>query len=307
VEIETLTIELSSASRVEALSRARQPQAPSQQDRIKKAAAFGMFGFLLPCAGLLWLDSRHKLINCEADLNQATSTRILGSVPIIRRIGRQASHRQRDVVALREAVDRIRTVLLREADLADFRVIQITSSIAGEAKTTVACQLAKSMARAHRKTVLVDFDLRRPSVHETFGVPLEKGVCELLRGEFSVDDVIRPTDQDNLSLVTAGRCDHFALEGLTKKLVDEVILSLRDRFEFVIIDSSPVLPVVDALLIAQRADATILTALRDVSRAPQLQEAEERLRQVGVNIAGTIVTTKGDSWYGQRVDHYAVV
>jgi capsular exopolysaccharide synthesis family protein len=196
---------------------------------------------------------------------------------------------------------------MREAELSDFRVIQITSSIAGEAKTTVACQLAKSIARAHRNTVLVDFDLRRPSVHESFAMPLDKGVCELLRGENTVDEVLRPTEQDSLSIVTAGRCDRFALEGLTKRLVDEVISSLRDQFEFVIIDSSPVLPVVDALLIAQRSDATILTALRDVSRGPQLQEAEERLRQVGVNIAGTIVTTKADSWYGPAVDRYVVV
>jgi Mrp family chromosome partitioning ATPase len=153
----------------------------------------------------------------------------------------------------------------------------------------------------------VDFDLRRPSIHETFGIALDSGVCELLRGEFTVDEVLRPTEQKSLWLITAGRCDRFALEGLTKDLVDEVITNLRKQFEFVVIDSSPILPVVDALLIAQRADATILTALRDVSCAPQLQEAEERLRQVGANVVGSVVTTKADNWYGPSLDRYAVV
>jgi succinoglycan biosynthesis transport protein ExoP len=73
------------------------------------------------------------------------------------------------------------------------------------------------------------------------------------------------------------------------------------------VDSSPVLPVVDALLVAQQCDATILTALRDISRTPQLLEAEDRLRQIGANVLGSVVTTKGNHWYGQHLDRYAVV
>jgi polysaccharide biosynthesis transport protein len=303
-EIETLTIELSSAARVEALSRAREPKARTQQDRTKKAFAFGMLGFLLPCAGLLWLDSRRKLINGETELQQLP-LRLLGSVPIVRRLNHRKQDAKRDALALREAVDRIRTVLLREADVSDYRVVQITSSIAGEGKTTFACQLARSLARAHRATVLVDFDLRRPAVHEVFGISLDKGLCDLLRSTATVDQVLRSIDHETLSVITAGRCDSDALEGLTKNVVDEIVSGLRERFEFVVVDSSPVLPVVDALLVAQQCDATILTALRDKSRVPQLLEAEGRLHQIGVNVLGSVVTTKSNSSYGQHLDRYA--
>jgi Mrp family chromosome partitioning ATPase len=129
----------------------------------------------------------------------------------------------------------------------------------------------------------------------------------LLRGERTIEDVLRPTEQEDLWLVFAGRCDRLALTALTNCAVDNLLTRLRERFEFVIVDSSPVLPVVDALLVAQRSDATILTALRDVSLAPQMEEARDRLRQVGANVIGSVVTTAGVRSYYETQDRYAVV
>jgi capsular exopolysaccharide synthesis family protein len=201
-------------------------------------------------------------------------------------------------------VDGIRTVLIHEAELSDYRVIQITSAVSGEAKTTFAIQLARSLSRAHRRTVLVDLDLRRPSVHEVFGRELSAGVCEVLRGEANVDDVLLTSDQDRLALLLAGQCDAAALTALANDVINDMLSRLREQFEFVIIDSSPVLPVVDGLLVAQRADAVILMAMRDVSRAPRLREASERLWQVGGNVIGTVVTTKENRSYYDTIDRY---
>jgi capsular exopolysaccharide synthesis family protein len=307
VEIETLTIELSSASRVEPLGRARRPLAAGKEDRWKKTVTFGLLGFLVPCAGLIWLDLRRKVVNGEADIEQLATLRLLGSVPIVPPVGYFGQRHERGALALREAVDCIRTVLIREAELSDYRIIQITSAIGGEAKTTFASQLARSLARANRRTVLVDFDVRSPSVHDAVGTRLEAGTCELLRGERTIEDVLRPTEQEDLWLVFAGRCDRLALTALTNCAVDNLLTRLRERFEFVIVDSSPVLPVVDALLVAQRSDATILTALRDVSLAPQMEEARDRLRQVGANVIGSVVTTAGVRSYYETQDRYAVV
>jgi capsular exopolysaccharide synthesis family protein len=303
-EIETLTVELSSASRVQKLSEAREPQSRSQQERIKKMAGFGVLGFLLPGVGLLWMDMRRKLINNATELQQVSTVRVLGSVPLVRRHRKNNQRNTRDTLALREAVDRIRTVLLRESERSDYRVVQITSAIAGEGKTTFACQLATSLARAHRRTVIADFDLRRPSVHDVFGANNGPGICEVLRGEATLESVQQPTEQKDLWYIPAGKCDREALEALTRKTADEVIARLREQFELVVVDSSPVLPVVDALLVAQRCDATIITALRDITRAPQLLEAEDRLRQIGGNVVGSVVTTKGDEWYGDYRNHY---
>src|SRR5262249_47131001 len=154
----------------------------------------------------------------------------------------------------------IRTVLLREAEISDYRVVQITSSIAGEGKTTFACQLAASLARANRRTVIVDFDLRRPSVHDVFGLANGMGVSELLRRETAISKVVVKTEHQKLWLIAAGKCDHSALEALPHNIVEEVFGKLRESFEFIIVDCSPVIPVVDALLIGQCCDATIITA-----------------------------------------------
>jgi capsular exopolysaccharide synthesis family protein len=305
IEIETLTIELASGTRVEALGRAREPRASNKEDRVKKSLVFGMLGFLLPCAGLLWLDGKRRIINGEAEMQQLATLRPLGSVPIVSRRGFRKKNDQRSNLALREAVDRIRTVLIREAERSDYRIIQVTSAVAGEGKTTFACQLASSLARAHRRTVLVDLDLRRPSVHESFDALLEVGICDLLRGEQSVQGILRETDQAGLWRISAGRCDGPALDALTKDSTEAMLAELRNQFEFVIVDSSPVLAVVDSLLIAQWVDAVILTALRDVSRAPLLQEAEDRLRQIGANVVGSVITTAGSHWYYQNLYRYA--
>jgi capsular exopolysaccharide synthesis family protein len=179
--------------------------------------------------------------------------------------------------------------------------------VAGEAKTTFACQLANSLARAHRRTVIVDLDLRCPSVHEAFHEPLEAGVCELLRGEESLENVLRETDQVGLWRILAGRCNREALSALSKNGAEAMLSELREEFDFVIVDSSPVLAVVDSLLVAQWVDGVILKALRDVSRTPQLYEAEERLRQVGANVVGSVVTTGGLRWYYHAIDRYSVV
>ncbi len=301
MQVETLTIELSSPPRVEALGRAREPQAASGGNRLKKTTAFGVLGFLMPCIGLLWLDARRQHVNDESDIHRLAALRSLGSIPIVPRVSVYRRHQERCTLALREAVDCIRTVLLREAELSDCRILQITSAMAGEAKTTFATQLAKSLARAHRHTALVDFDLRFPALHAVFDMPPGSGTCELLRGELKVDDVLRSTELDHLQLILAGHCDRAALEALTERSMDALVGRLRDSFEFVIIDSSPVLPVVDALLVAQRADATIVTALRDVTRTPYLEEATTRLRQVGATIMGAVITTnEHHSYYDAR-------
>ncbi|HEX6963817.1 MAG TPA: AAA family ATPase [Lacipirellula sp.] len=305
VEAETLTIELSSASRVEALGRARRPEGLSPRDRIKKSAAFAILGLMLPCLGLFWLDAKSQRIGGVGELYQA-DLRVLGAVPLLpRRSLVKPQPTGRDATALRESIDRIRTLLIRQSEMANYRVIQVTSAIAGEGKTTFARQLAKSLARAHRRTVLLDFDLRCPAVHAAFGISLEPGVCDMLTGHRTMEDVLVYENGPFLAVAAAGRRNSESLASLTSEALERLLLQAREQFEFVIIDSSPALPVVDALLIGQRSDATIMTALRDVSRAPLIHEAIARLHDVGANVIGSVVTTKENRTYYRSLDRYA--
>src|SRR5262249_19988477 len=150
-----------------------------------------------------------------------------------------------------ESVDAFRTVLLHAARTESIRLIMVTSAMPGEGKTSLASHLSVSMARSGRKTLLVDCDLRNPTAHRLFELSCTPGFSELLRGEIPLPGAVRPTPLADLWMITAGQCDLRALQELAHHGVGQLFDRLKQEFEFVIIDSSPVLPVADSLVIGQ--------------------------------------------------------
>src|SRR5262249_8290058 len=186
-------------------------------------------------------------------------------------------------------VDRTRTRLLHVARTGNARVLLITSAAPGEGKTMTACHLAASLARAGRRTLLVDGDLRRPVVHGVFDIPASPGLAELLRGEANVDQALQPTSLPTFSILPAGRWDPLAARALACDRFRDLLGVLKTRFEFVIVDSAPVLPLVDSLLLGQHCDGAIFSLLHGVSRAPAVQSAGECLSQLGIRVFGAVL------------------
>src|SRR5262249_30681821 len=142
---------------------------------------------------------------------------------------------------LAESVDSIRTMLLRQSRSESPQVIMVTSAGDREGKTTVGSHLAASLARSGRRTLLVDGDLRSPTVHAMFSAALEPGLCEMLRGEVDLEGAIQPTPVDGLMLIAAGACDYQAIAALAKHPLNETLSKAREQFEFIVIDAAPVL------------------------------------------------------------------
>ena len=136
----------------------------------------------------------------------------------------------------------------------------------------------------------VDFDLRRPAFDEVFSLPLEPGVSEILRGESELGDAIHTTGTENLSVVTAGRWDRHALAALANGASGPLFDELRSECEFLVVDSSPILPVADTRIVSQHVDAVVLSVFRDVSQAPKVQAACEILEAFGVRSVEAVVT-----------------
>jgi capsular exopolysaccharide synthesis family protein len=213
-----------------------------------------------------------------------------------------------------ESIDNIRTALLHSSHAESIHTVMITSSLEKEGKSTVASQLAASLARSGRRTLLIDGDLRRPTLHQLFELPQDPGLCELLREEVDLEDVVRPTRVAGLWMVSAGRVDQEAVQSLAQEGLREPFVRLREEFDFVLIDAGPVLTDADALLFGQYVDGVILSILRDVSQVPRVFEACERLRSVDLRLLGAVVN--GVSWgryrsyyrpYTARVDEPAAV
>jgi capsular exopolysaccharide synthesis family protein len=147
------------------------------------------------------------------------------------------------------------------------------------------------------KTLLIDADLRNPTVHRLFELPNDSGLCDLLRGEAGAAEVTQPTGMSGLSVIPAGQWDYAAAQGLAQYRTQAVLGQLRREYDFILIDSSPVLPVTDALLIGQSVDGVVFSILRDVSRLPNVYVASQRLAAVGARTLGAVVNGVSESLY----------
>jgi succinoglycan biosynthesis transport protein ExoP len=146
-----------------------------------------------------------------------------------------------------------------------------------------------SLSRAGRRTLLVDGDLRSPSLHKLFGMALEDGFSEVLRAEIDLADAVRPTNNEGLYLLTAGVCNAEAIHLLATDQPHAIFEKLRDQFDFIVIDAPPVLGISDSLSLGQYIDGAILTVLRDHSQIRKVHKSVETLRSMGIRLVGAVV------------------
>jgi succinoglycan biosynthesis transport protein ExoP len=254
-------------------------------------------GFGLTCLGIAYMEFTNRKLNGPADMDEGLGIRVVGTLPTLS--SRKALDPLHPIVAqLTDSIDGVRTILMHDSTSKRRQVVLVTSAATMEGRTTVASQLAASLARAGRRTLLIDGDLRRPALHALFDAPLEDGLCEVLRAEVDVADVIRPTHAEGLWLLTAGYCDVDAIHALATEQMQPVFDKLRTEYDFIIIDGAPVLGMSDALIFGQYSDGAILSVRRDYSQMPKVNHAAELLRGVGIRIIGAVVNgvqAKADS------------
>ena len=294
-EIERTKVELRSGTRTAVISPASVPQAEGLQKRLAVSAAGGMAGLGLPVALLVLLDVRRRRVDGVATITDRLRIDVLGVVPRIphgalRRIGGESARTIRWQERLAESINTVTAMILRKAALEDKRVILVSSAVAGEGKTTLAGQLGVRLADTGHRTLLIDFDLRRPTLHAAFDLEIEPGVADILDGTAELAETIQPTDHPNLSLVAAGGVASNLLNAATHGALEDLFQAVRPDYDFVVVDCSPVLPVVDTRLIGQFGDGIILSVLKDVSEAPKVAAARAILQSHGVQLIGTVVT-----------------
>jgi succinoglycan biosynthesis transport protein ExoP len=283
IELEALQVELRSPPRVSLYQEA----ALAKRDNKRQLAATGLapvLMMLLVCFAVAWWEHRARRIHSAEEVISGLGMRILGTVPPLS----TARALQTDDT-FQEAIDGIRTVLLRDASMQGTRVVMVTSAVSGEGKTTLAGHLATSLARAGRRTLLLDCDLRKPAAHQLFEVDLQPGFSEVLLEEIGLAAAIRPTSLEGLSVIPAGQWDRSVVQALAREGVHKLFDNLAEEFDIIVVDSHPVLDATDALLIGQHADAVIFSLVRDVSQMPRVFAAGQQLAGVGVRILGAVI------------------
>ena len=312
-EKERLEVELGSQPRVQLFQRAQPPKTESKRYvRYSLILLTAIAGLCLPIACITWWDTRGQRINSPTDVSHGLGLTVLGSVPTIparaiRQLGSPSKRHQTWHLRLTESIDGIAARLLRQAEVDQTRAILISSATSGEGKTTLATQLAMSLARSGRRTVLVDFDLRRPAFDKVLGLPLEPGVSEVLRGQADASEVVHETGTDNLYVTTAGRWDRQALTALANGAAGRLFDALREQYEFMVVDAAPILPVADTRFISQHVDTVVLSVFRDISRAPKIAAACEILEAFGVGCVEAVVTGPTDHLPDRDLKYEAII
>jgi len=301
-ECQDLKIKSKFPSPIEVVQPATVPRSPDRDKKVQLILVAILAGFFVPGCVIVWWDIHGRRVNTSAEVAQGTGLEVIGAMPIIpataaRHLAGTSRRDQRWRAMLAESVDAIAARLLRQAELDQTRVVLVSSAVAGEGKTTVATQLALSLARSGHRTVLVDFDLRRPAIDQLLGLPLEPGVSEMLRQESEFQEVVRQTADADFAVVTAGRWSHTGMGVLANGVAGGFIDKLREEFEFVVVDGSPILPVVDARFLSRYVDGVVLAVLRDVSRIPKIVETCEILGKFGARALGAVVTGSSNEGY----------
>jgi capsular exopolysaccharide synthesis family protein len=179
--------------------------------------------------------------------------------------------------------------------------VLITSAVGGEGKTTLAAQLAASCGNAGVSTILIDADLRRAALCPLLDVPEGIGLSDVLKEEATTEDAVIPVQGGTFYFLPAGTPIQDTSRVFQGRQLGVLINELRQIYDLIIIDSPPILPVPDALILGRWADGAILAARYDVSRFPQVERARHQLDNAGIAIMGTVINgmRNSDTYYGR--------
>lgn len=208
-----------------------------------------------------------------------------------------------------EAFRTIRTgIMLSSADTPP-KLIMITSAKQEEGKTTVSLNLSCALAQATGKTIIIEADLRRPKFSKNFpfllGAP---GIVDYLTGQSALDQVIYPAGSENLFIIPAGSLPPNPAELVGSQKMMELLGFLKSRFDYVLVDTPPLIPVADALMISRMVDGVLLVIRSNSTERHLAREASIRLKQVGAKILGVVlnrVNARSGSYYAYYGNTYS--
>jgi tyrosine-protein kinase Etk/Wzc len=185
------------------------------------------------------------------------------------------------------------------------RVFHFTSPMQGEGKTTITANLGITLALMGSRTLIIDLDLRKPRIHHIFGINREPGITHLLAGKADFKEILRPAAIEHLYVIPAGIIPPNPSELLSQQGLSDFLDKTRKEFDYILIDSPPVLPVTDSLLLGRLADSSFIVLTLGVTTFPAAEHAIKQLRNVNVNIAGAIINKiKPSAGYGYYHNYY---
>ena len=262
-------------------------------------------GLLLGTALAVGRQSLDRTIRTAEDLRAVTDRPVLGEIPfdpvaeseplVIGAQGRAPRA---------EALRQLRTGLQFMDVDRPVQVLVVTSSVAGEGKSLTAANLAIVFAETGRSTLLLEADMRRPKVTDYLGLERAVGLSNVLAGQVDVDDVLQPWGDADLSVLASGSLPPNPSEMMGSQAMGELVSRLRNRFDLVIIDTPPVLPVTDAVIAGTHADGVVMVVRHSRTTRVQVGHSAESLAAVDTRVLGTVLNMVRGRESRQAYEHY---
>lgn len=283
---------------------ARPPSSPISPSWPRNLALGASVGLVAAVAIVLLLDSTRVRLLDHDDLSLVLGAPVLGEIPQSKLADlTPAAVLNEDAPLLTEAFQRVVTGLLFQLDTNQQRSIMITSPVSTEGKTTVTAITAAMLARQGRKVLVMGGDLRRPTIHEIFGGPLDPGLADVLEDRTSVyDAVFYPPDIPYIGVLSAGIPSKNPADLLRSGAFASLVDKLLTEADLLLIDAPPTLPVADAVEIGRVVDAVVIVGRANSSKRTELANTAALIRSGGGTIVGGVLNAaKGIS---HRYDSY---
>lgn len=295
-------LEGSTTVRVVPLDDATLPGAPSSPNTKLNVLAGALAGLVLVFAAIFLRKAIDVKVRTRDDVTKATKTGVLGTLPETEQLSEKNLLTNQDDHTSQEAIRQLRTNLRFVNVDNPPKSVLVTSSEPGEGKSTVSTSLARSLAESGQPTILIDADLRRPTIGKKFNIDAKIGLTQVLAGQVELAEAVRQYEDSQLFLLPAGRIPPNPSELLGSDKMRQLVKELSSEF-MVIVDVPPLLPITDASLLSSAVDGVILVATVGKTRKEHLEEAANMLNKVGAALIGVVINRTplkglGNSYYG---------
>jgi non-specific protein-tyrosine kinase len=264
------------------------PSAPSSPVPTTNLAIGALLGLTAGVTAAFVRQSLDTSVRSAADLKRLTSVPVLGALPYDRALKAAPLTLQGSPSASIDFYRQLRTTMELLDPERRCKRVAVASSVAGEGRTTLLCNLASAFGRADFRVLVVDADLRRPRVAKYLGLSSDVGLTNVALGDAPLDNAIQPWDRA-VDVLTSGPVPADPGEVLASTAMGALLEEVGRRYDLVLIDTPPLRPVADGRIIATRCDASLLVIRRGRTNQAQVHEAVEELETWGARFLGIVL------------------